>query len=170
MTTPVPCRTRLLAGLALALFGFTITPCAVHARNQVPFRASWAADIGITPLTSPFVAVSGSGTGHGRHLGAMTAESIVEVVNLGTGEGLAQYRFTAANGDELFVNFVFSAIPTSPTAFSVQGTWEVTGGTGRFEGASGSGAYGGRVDFTTDATAVGQFALQGTLSSPGSLK
>jgi hypothetical protein len=102
------------------------------------------------------------------HLGTMTAQSIEETVNLETGAGIAAYRFIAANGDEVFVDFAFTAIPTSPNIYSIQGVWQVVGGTGRFDGASGSGAYVGEVGFSTPVNALGRFELRGTISSPGS--
>lgn len=152
------------AGLALALT--CLAPPAVQAESDVPFRATWESQISIAPLDPPLVAVSGLGTGKALHLGAMTAQSIVEVVNLATGEGAATYRFTAANGDDVFLTFALLAIPTSPTAFSIEGVWQVTGGTGRFEGASGSGTYVGHAEFVTLTDAVGTFVLEGTISSP----
>ena len=153
-----------LAGLVLALT--SLSPSAVLAESDVPFRATWESQISITPLGGPLFAVSGLGAGQALHLGDMTAQSITEVVNLATGEGAASYRFTAANGDDVFITFVFLGIPTSPTAFSIAGVWQVTGGTGRFEGASGSGTYTGQVEFVGPADAVGTFALEGTISSP----
>ena len=160
-------RTALLA---LAVGAFALAPSPVQAGDQVPFRASWDAQIEITPLNPPLVAVSGLGEGRATHLGRMTAQSIAEVVNLATGEGAASYRFTAANGDEVHVNFVFTAIPISATTFAIQGVWQETGGTGRFDGASGSGSYEGKVEFTGPVNAVGHFEMQGTISSPGSLR
>ena len=153
-----------LAGLVVALT--SLAPSAVQAESAVPFRATWETQISIAPLEPPLFAVSGLGAGKALHLGDMTAQSITEVVNLATGEGAASYRFTAANGDDVLITFAFLAIPTSPTAFSIEGVWQVTGGTGRFEGASGSGTYVGQAEFVGPADAVGTFALDGTISSP----
>lgn len=170
MAASVTCRGVLrqfcvgLAGLILALS--SLAPLAVQADSAVPFRANWETQISIAPLAPPLFAVSGVGAGKALHLGAMTAHSITEVVNLATGEGAASYRFTAANGDEVLLNFVFLAIPTSPTTFSIEGVWQVTGGTGRFEGISGSGTYVGQAEFVGPADAVGTFALEGMISSP----
>jgi hypothetical protein len=160
------------ASLALAMFAFvsTLAPIPLHAGSQVPFRLTWAADITISPLAPPFVAVAGLGAGRATHLGAMTAQSITETVNLETGAGLAAYRFIAANGDEVLVTFVFVAVPSGPATYDVQGVWQVTGGTGRFAGATGGGAYTGLVEFSGPVNAVGHFEAEGTLSSPGSLK
>lgn len=159
-----------LTTLSLASAALTFTAESGCADDQVPFRAAWGAQIQIAPLVPPVVSVTGAGTGHGLHLGQMVAQSVVEVVNLATGEGAASYRFTAANGDAVLVDFVFTAVPTGSTTFSVHGVWQITGGTGRFNGASGSGHYLGQVEFSGPATAVGRFELEGTLSSPGRLK
>ena len=169
MKTTVTSRIDLWASLALALIAFAFAPAA-QTGQQVPFRATWGADITISPLAPPLVAVSGLGAGQALHLGAMTAQSIAEIVNLDTGAGVAAYRFIAANGDEVFVDFAFTAIPTSPIVFSIQGVWQVVGGTGRFDGATGSGSYVGEVAFSGPGDAVGRFELQGTTSPPGSLK
>ncbi len=161
-------RINTWASLALALITFASTPTTAQAGQQVPFRAAWTADITISPLASPLVSVSGLGAGKALHLGAMTAQSVEETVNLDTGAGIAAYRFIAADGDEVFVDFAFAAVPTSPNVYSIQGVWQIVGGTGRFDGASGSGNYVGEVAFSGPVNAVGRFELQGTISSPGS--
>jgi hypothetical protein len=47
------------------------------------------------------------------------------------------------------------------------GTYNVIGGTGRFAGATGQGAVTGSAQFTGEGIGVGDFALDGTISSPG---
>lgn len=163
-------RTHTWASLALAILTLALAPAAAPAGQQVPFRAAWNVDITISPLAPPLVAVSGSGAGQALHLGAMTAQSLSETVNLETGVGLAAYRFIAANGDEVFVDFAFIAVPTSPNLYSIQGVWQAVGGTGRFDAATGSGSYVGEVAFSGPVNAVGRFELQGAISPPGSLK
>lgn len=167
MNTTAINRLGTWASLALSLTPLVCAPAAAKAGSQVPFRATWTADITISPLAAPLVAVSGLGAGKALHLGAVTAQSIEEIVNLETGAGLAAYRFIAANGDEVFVDFAFAAVPTSPNVYSIQGGWQVVGGTGRFGGAAGSGTYEGEVAFSGPVNAVGRFGLQGTISSPG---
>lgn len=156
--------------LVLASAALTFTPETGLAGDQVPFRAAGSTQIQMTPLAPPVVAITGAGTGHGLHLGQMFAQSITEVVDLATGEGAASYCFTGANGASVIIDFVFIAIPLSSTTFFVQGEWQVTGGTGRFIGASGSGQYHGQVEFNGPTTAAGSFQLEGALASPGSLK
>jgi hypothetical protein len=63
-------------------------------------------------------------------------------------------QLAAANGDLLFytgedVLDVFNLITGSGPTGTITGVWTVTGGTGRFEGATGSFAIAGPVDFNT---------------------
>jgi hypothetical protein len=51
-----------------------------------------------------------------------------------------QDTFTAANGDKLFSSSNDIACPTSAATFHFTGSWTITGGTGRFEDASGTGS------------------------------
>ena len=157
------------AQVSLALIALACIQFSARAENQVPFHTSYHLALQMT-VEPPFGHITSEGTAQATHLGSVTARAIHETVNLLTGEGVATHAFTAANGDIILVEFRFLAIPTSPTLYSVTGFWEISDGTGRFEGASGSGSYEGQVDFTSPATANGSFTMQGTISSPGSLK
>ncbi|MEP6794441.1 MAG: hypothetical protein ABJB16_08960 [Saprospiraceae bacterium] len=63
-------------------------------------------------------------------------------------------QLAAANGDLVYytgndVINVFNLLTGSGTTGTITGTWTITGGTGRFDGASGSFTINGLVDFTT---------------------
>ena len=60
-------------------------------------------------------------------------------------------------------------VPTQ-TGFSPGGQWDITGGTGPFGNASGSGTFDGRADITGPNGGVGHFTMIGMISSPDSLK
>ena len=87
-------------------------------------------------------------------------------MNRATRTAIGTYEFTAANGDMLFAEFTGHATPTAtPGVLYIEETATITGGTGRFAGATGS--------FTTErwydtiaGTTFGSF--EGTISSPGS--
>lgn len=72
-------------------------------------------------------------------------------------------QLVSANGDVIYytgddVIDVFNLLTGSGTTGSINGTWTVNGGTGRFEDATGSFTISGLVDFTTltfTAEAVG---------------
>jgi hypothetical protein len=69
--------------------------------------------------------------------------------------------YTAANGDQLFVTFSGSGTPPQNGVVTFSGTETVTGGTGRFAGASGSLARSGSVSVLT---LTGEFETSGTPS------
>ena len=82
--------------------------------------------------------MSGTVEGTASQLGRFTA-TYTETVDLGTATGTGTYTFTAANGDQLFANGAGGEDrfdPPNVSYLSVVGT--ITGGTGRFAGATGS--------------------------------
>jgi hypothetical protein len=57
-----------------------------------------------------------------------------------------------------------------PGGVTFEGTYVVTGGTGRFAGAAGSGSLEGSAIFLDESSAVGFFSVTGMISPPGTLK
>ena len=111
----------------------------------VPFHGTFAgtSDVQVAP---PRLFIAGTGQGHATHLGAAvwTFEEIVtlgQVVpgcpTLGTTDTYTG-TLTAANGDTITVEGRGSGCPTSPTTARILDVFTVTGGTGRFQGASGN--------------------------------
>lgn len=81
-----------------------------------------------------------TGAGEGTHLGHFTVSGI-QTLQPGmppTFEG--HVTFSAADGDELYVTVtgIMTSAPPNPAG---AGGYEITGGSGRFEGASGEGAF-----------------------------
>jgi hypothetical protein len=152
----------------LAAVTLVFAPQPAIAKDQVPFRADFNTVFEST-LNFPIINVHVTGDGEASHLGRTAIETTDQMGNVITGATTATYHFTAANGEEVVAEFDFVALPT-PTGFTFTGTWEITGGTGRFTNASGSGTLEGRADFTSPTGGVGQFTMIGTISSPGSLK
>jgi hypothetical protein len=108
------------------------------AGEQVPFKGSLDGVVTITPLTPPFVSVLVEATGKATHLGNFTLV-IPHVVNRANSTAIGFYEFTAANGDTLTADFTGQATPTStPGVLYIEETATITGGTGRFAGATGS--------------------------------
>jgi hypothetical protein len=168
-TTNIKCINSLRVSCLTLLAGVTLVfaPQPSIAGDQVPFRADFNTVFEST-VNFPIVSVHVTGDGEATHLGRTAIETTDQVVNLLTGAATATYHFTAANGDEVVVELDFLALPT-PTGFTLTGTWAISGGTGRFTNASGSGTIEGRADFTGPTGGVGQFTMIGTISSPGSL-
>jgi hypothetical protein len=154
-----------VAFIVLALSAFTRL---VAAGEQVPFDGRLEGDVTVTPITPPLiVAVAISGEGNANQLGKFTV-SIPHVVNRGTRTAEGSYTFTAANGDTLTADFTGQSSPTdTPGVIYIEENATITGGTGRFAGATGSFTVERLYDTVADTT-IGSFA--GTVSSPGSNK
>ena len=101
----------------------------------------------------PSLFVDGSGSGKATHLGRFTMTYELEV-NLLTlpfqtiGSGV----FTAANGDMLFMDITGLGTPTEPGVNSIVEIHTITGGTGRFAGATGSFIRSYSLDLITGIT------------------
>jgi hypothetical protein len=148
----------VMAGvLALSL----AAPAAAH--HQVPFLGSLEATIVVTPLDPPFASVAVEGSGTATQLGSFTV-SIPHQVNQATRVAIGSYLFTAANGDTLTAAFTGQSTLIAPGVLSIAETATITGGTGRFAGATGS-FTGVRVIHLARGVTTGSF--QGTISSVG---
>ncbi len=160
-------RHSFAASLALALLVILGLASPVAAGEQVPFKGSLEGDVTVTPLTPPFVSVLVEATGNATQLGQFTV-AIPHVVNRATRTASGSYEFTAANGDTLTADFTGTAVPTAtPGVLYIEETATITGGTGRFAGATGSFTT-ERLYDTVAGTTVGSF--EGTISSPGAGK
>jgi hypothetical protein len=160
-----PATSLALAALAvLALAG------TAAAQKQVPFRGS-IQGAEIDEVQGTTLLVDGSGTGNATHLGrfAVTWEF---TVNLLDGSGIGSYHFIAANGDSIFTDVLGQGQPTgTPGVSRIVEMHTITGGTGRFAGATGSfilerlntfvSLIGDQLTLTTSGS------FNGTISSPG---
>ena len=154
-------RYRLAASLALAVLGVLALAGPLAAGEQVPFKGRLEGDVAVTPLAPPFLQVDVEATGQATHLGRFTLD-IPHVVNPATRTAVGSYEFTAANGDKVCAEFSGIATPTAtPGVLYIEETATITGGTGRFAGATGSFTTERVVD-TTTGTVVGSF--EGTIS------
>ena len=147
-------------GVGVVAFG----PVA-GADSDVPFTAHLS---GSATFTSP-TSVEFDGTGTAMHLGRFTNDGTAILGPLTDGcpngaQGIPNVHtetLIAANGDELVVQMLNLACPTSPTSFHGTGHWTVIGGTGRFAGVTGAGTNEGHADFATNTF---ELRLDGTLS------
>ncbi len=103
-------------------------------------------------INFPIMSVNATGSGNATQLGQFAVTYQV-AVNLLTVSGPGTIQFVAANGDSLFGQGSGQASDTgNPGVFNVVETYTVTGGTGRFEGASGSITLDRVVDTNTGVT------------------
>jgi hypothetical protein len=118
------CLTAALAGRAVA-------------EEQSPIKGS-IQGVEIADVQFPRLFVDGSGSGWATHLGRFTVTYEV-VVDLLAHETFGSSLFTAANGDSLATDITGLGTPTeNPDVHSIVEVHTITGGTGRFAGATGS--------------------------------
>jgi hypothetical protein len=162
------------ASLVLALLAVLGLAGPVAAGEQVPFKGSFegVVTVTVTPGSPPIASANVNATGVATHLGQFTLAIPHTVIFTPTfpRHSSGFYNFVAANGDTLSASFTGLVNPI-PGGFATVESANITGGTGRFAGATG--------DFTVErialidpatltGTTIGSF--NGTISSPGAAK
>jgi hypothetical protein len=132
------------------------------AAQSLPFNGSLEGTQTVTPLDPPFALVEGTATGTATYLGRFEV-AFPHTVNFATASGVGTYTFTAVNGDTLTADFTGQA-QRGTTVTSIVEHATITGGTGRFAGATGSFIVQRVFDPATGAT---NGSFEGTISSPG---
>jgi len=152
--------------IAMGTIGIGANSASAAAGHQVPFRASYSGTAAFTSATTALF----TGTGIASHLGRSTNVNHITVTGPATScpGGFANVNvetLTAANGDTLVLTGPHDVgCPTRPGVVHGTGDWTVTGGTGRFAGATGQGTFVGGADFNKGTFS---FQLTGTISAPG---
>jgi hypothetical protein len=128
-------RRVALAVTALTALGLGLPAFAAH---PVPFKGRGDGTITSVVDTPTTRELTASATGLATHLGRFTrTESIT--IDLFTFDFTGTLTFTAANGDLLKADVAGNLL-------SAEGTYVFTGGSGRFQNASGSAAFAVAVD------------------------
>ena len=141
---------RKLAAALSAFFVFGIALAGV----STPFKG-WgsAVVVGVNPQPT-YTELTIVGSGQATHLGRFSRFEVVQIN--GTGGFTGTIVYTAANGDMVDVSFTGQFI----SATDAVGTYIITGGTGRFAGASGSANF---TAFSADFVNV-TFTFDGNIS------
>ena len=156
-------RSISAAGLGLAVLVVLAIAGRVAAGEEVTFKGHLEAVETHTPLAPPFVMIDVDATGKASHLGKFTLD-IAATLNFVTKTAVGTYEFTAANGDTLTADFTGKSMPSATPGFiSIVETATITGGTGRFAGATGSFVCERLLDAAT-LTSTGSFKGTITLS------
>lgn len=138
--------TLLVLGLAGATFA-----ASAKAEKELKLKGS-IESLETYEINPPIMHVTASGSGQATQLGQFTVSYEVDV-NLETVAGTGSAQFVAANGDSIFAAGTGQATETgTPGVFNIVEEYTITGGTGRFAGASGSITLDRQVDTNTGAT------------------
>lgn len=133
------------------------------AGSAVPFTATWSGTVAVTgPTTFTF-----DGSGVSDPMGPITAHGAAKVTGLGLSclGGLVNTNvetLQAADGSLTITSLDVGCV-TGVGKFHGTGTWTVTGGTGRYRNATGSGSLDGRVNIiagTSKLVANGHLVLR----------
>ena len=162
---------------SVALLGSTIVACtdaaptstAASPRSVVQQRSGTArpltgsCTLTFTPSPPPPPAIvhqTDTGTCQLTHLG-LTNFYGEQDINRVAGTQSGWRIFTAANGDQLYITHTGTSAPAGPGLVSFVAQMTITGGTGRFVGASGTARGIGLANLVTRTTTV---TLDGTIS------
>jgi hypothetical protein len=142
-------------------------PCNPADAKLVAFQGTWTGrTVSAVPVSPDLVFVVASGSGEASDLGRFTMVSPHYTV-LSTLAVYGQQLFTAANGDTLTADFTGQFHPNTTGDLEATLSATITGGTGRFSGATGSYSF----HIIAHAVAPGIFAstatFSGMISSPG---
>ena len=138
-----------VAILALLIM-FSASPIAFASESEsTRFKASFSGPFHTIASTPTTITVAVTGEGRATHLGDSDLSATVTIV-LATGVGTSTDTTITASGDEhednLFLTTVTSETAPSPQGIIIlSGTYTITGGTGEFRGATGSGTVSGTV-------------------------
>lgn len=143
--------------------GAEVSNAAIAGRSPaVPFRATYETYPQVVGFNAGVLTLAIPGVGQGTHLGKSTwyADSWVDT-NVFPFQQTGDMTFTTANGAHLYGTFSGIGIPGEGGSVSFEGSYVITHGDGRFEGATGSGAYSGSA-----VGELGNLEFEGVLNNP----
>lgn len=156
-----------LAGWSMAVATAALAGSAVPTPAQASIVSFDVLVSGVSDIVNvvdpnvPIVAVHTEAAGSG--VMNIVSYRSDDVFNLATGRGAGSNTFGSSDGDELYASFTVQLVPGDLGAFSIIGSLQFTGGTGRFGGASGLGSFLGFGQFESATHALTQFDFDGRL-------
>ncbi|HEY6795023.1 MAG TPA: hypothetical protein VI248_10125 [Kineosporiaceae bacterium] len=157
---------RLITVLAVTTTFALADSAPVFAADQVPFKGHYAGVLD-PPHGPPPERLTGSG--NATHLGASTNSGQGRITGPANrcSDGFAvqndEVLTSTDDGDQVRITTFTEDCPVSPGVFEAIGTFTVTGGTGRFAGASGGGNITGTPDLSQGTF---EFSFDGRISRP----
>ena len=151
-----------IALLLLIVLTNTTFAAPAAGERRLPLKGSLQA-VETNALNFPVLSVDAFGSGNATQLGQFMIEYHVEV-NVLTLWGSGPTTLIAADGSSLFADVSGQATPSGiPNVVTILATGTITGGTGRFAGASGNFTMERVLDQTTGVTSG---TISGTIVLP----
>jgi hypothetical protein len=185
LTRPVSLALTTFALLGLAGPGVAQTPAPgtapppvpgtpPAATNLVPFtltQTGGTLDRFVIPLSPPVLSVNINGPGDSPLLGPFTS-FVHQMVHLGADgnplsitDGVGVWQ--GANGDAVFFTYSGRFLPSpGPGIFPAEEYYVITGGAGRFAGATGSGILSATSKIISPTQSVPAVMFEGVISAP----
>jgi len=155
-----------VASLAALAMLATIGLVPAFAAEMVPYKASAAGSFTANQTMTQLHLV---GTGNATRLGAITSNGVIDILGPAACGGFVihdnQILTSTDTGEQIYISVDGEACPTAtPGVYQILAPFTVTGGTGRFAGASGQGTA---VCFGNFNNGTFSFTQEGTISRPG---
>lgn len=158
-------KSRLLF-VALLAVAVMMTASTAFAAQATPLKGSWDSSeiptfVPAPPPDAVTMYVDGDASGNATHLGKYIAK-FEATVNLACGCSVGDtVHFIAANGDSLYGVGAGSGVPSDTPGYTlVTQFYAITGGTGRFAGATGNFTV---TRLVNNATGVSKGSFDGTI-------
>jgi hypothetical protein len=120
--------------------GTAFAAISVNRDKEINFRGT-IQELENDEVLFPTIYLHGNGSGSANELGQFTMhfEGVVYNNSAGVGIGVEGANYTAENGDKIFATNTGRGVPTStPGVNAIVEKYTITGGTGRYAGASGN--------------------------------
>jgi len=152
----------IVAQLLLTVLVSTVFAAPTMADRQLLLKGS-VQDTETQQVVFPTIFVNGTGSGNATQLGLFTI-SYQAQLNIPTLSAITSANLVAADGSSLFGEGTGQGTPTgTPGIVSIVETYTITGGTGRFAGATGNFTVERLID---RATLTSSGTINGTIVLP----
>jgi hypothetical protein len=128
-------RFKLLAVLAVAALALVLSTASANAGDELPFKVTTEVVRQSSEVNEGMVHLIYSGKANATHLGLAEAVAVVDI-DLVTGIATGVVTLTKQDVDSITFEFVQVF---DPALGGYVGEFQITGGSGKFEGAVGSG-------------------------------
>jgi hypothetical protein len=156
-------RRLLFATLALVSAAALALPAAALAAQPFSIVGSWDGYVTVSPTSDPGVlSITNDGRGHATRIGVFSLTAL-QLDNFSTGAvSDGAFKWTTPAGDTIIGTYSGSFVRPDPSTVAFTAPGAITGGIGRFKGASGSLVFSGTGSVITrdfSGTLVGTLTL-----------